>query len=158
MTQSVYGSHGKQNYNGRVCVGLTSWLRFRRADIELLVKLMGIPVPYRTKRRACLPAAIALSILLARLAYPNRLLDLHDRFGYPCATLSSVIIELGDFIFKKWAKPLLTGFNTHLLTPARLDLYASAVHAAGTPMVNIWGFMDVTFSCICRPTRGQEAC
>lgn len=129
---------------------------FSKLNIEYFVILLWIPDPFYTKKRNRVSGNIALTILLSRLAYPNRLCDLEDRFGIASQTLSSIINELSDFVFNEWAKPLLTGFNTRLLSPSRLDLYASAIRAQGSSIDNIYGFMDVTFICISRPQKGQE--
>lgn len=72
-------------------------------------------------------------------------------------TISSVVTQLGDYIFMEWANLLLTSFNTRLLLPSCLNIYASAVCARHCPMDNIYGFMDMTFYCTSRPGKGQEA-
>jgi hypothetical protein len=43
-----------------------------------------------------------------------------------------------------------------LLAPARLQEYASAIHAKGAPLDSVWGFLDCTIRGICRPSRWQR--
>ncbi|QRV82757.1 DDE superfamily endonuclease [Ceratobasidium sp. AG-Ba] len=133
------------------------WTRFSKLNIEYFVIILGIPDPFYTKKRNKIPGNLALTILLNRLSYPNRLCDLEWRYGIAATTLSTVINQLSEFVFDYWAEPLLTGFNSKLLTAGQLDSYASAIHSRGAPMNNIFGFMDVTFNCVSRPKEGQEA-
>lgn len=136
---------------------LTALHSFRRSDLTRLVRILGIPDPFYTSKQNKLPAIEALALLLARLAFPSRLVDLEDKFGYiRRETISMVIQELTGLIYDQWAAKLLHGFNRKLLTPERLDLYAATIHTRGCPMEDIWGFMDVTFDFCCRPGSLQD--
>ncbi|KDN38913.1 hypothetical protein RSAG8_09194, partial [Rhizoctonia solani AG-8 WAC10335] len=45
-------------------------------EIEYLVLVLRVSDPFRTTKRVPVPATLALSILLSRLSFPNRLVDL----------------------------------------------------------------------------------
>ncbi|RPA89080.1 hypothetical protein L873DRAFT_1832100 [Choiromyces venosus 120613-1] len=86
-------------------------------------------------------------MLLAHLAYPNRLSDLAMKFGY--TTVQS-------FIHSKW-KHLLEWDHVRL-TPERLAQYARTIERKGAPTGTVWGFIDGTIRAIARPTRRQRTC
>jgi hypothetical protein len=88
-------------------------------QIEYLAFLLRVPDPLATKRRNTIPANIALSILLGRLTSPGRLIDLESVFGLRYQTLSTVVIQLSNYVLKTWAEPILTRF-------IKSDLIASA--------------------------------
>ncbi|RPA96551.1 hypothetical protein L873DRAFT_1836727 [Choiromyces venosus 120613-1] len=70
-------------------------------------------------------------MLLAHLAYPNRLSDLAMKFG--CTTVQS-------FIHSKW-KHLLEWDHVRL-TPERLAQYARTIERKGALIGTVWGFID----------------
>ena len=93
----------------------------------------------------------ALAILLRRLAYPNRWKDLCHLFGHCpsdlCIIFYGVLGHVHDnFIY------LLTDLNApYWLSPPDLQIYAQAVSQRGSPLTNIWGFIDGTARPCCRP-------
>ncbi|KAG8697917.1 hypothetical protein FRC09_007560 [Ceratobasidium sp. 395] len=128
---------------------------FTKDDIYRLVDALKIPDPFRTSRNRRFSAFDALVILLSRLTYPCRLVDLSTRFYLPEPVLSDCINELACWITNHWAS-LLLGFNSERLNPAQLDLFASVIAARGCPMDCIWGFIDATIKMVCRPGQDQR--
>jgi len=59
-----------------------------------------------------------------------------------------------DWIYNRWHH-LLTRYNHNLLSPAKLVLYADAVHQSGAALDNCWGFVDGTVRPVCRPGTNQ---
>lgn len=57
-------------------------------------------------------------------------------------------------MFDNW-RPLLN-FNPKFHTPERLDHYAACIATAGSPIFDIWGFIDGTIKEMCRPVEDQD--
>ncbi|RPA93314.1 hypothetical protein L873DRAFT_1854457 [Choiromyces venosus 120613-1] len=71
-------------------------------------------------------------MLLARLAYPNRLSDLALKFGWPVEHISRISTTVQSLLHDKW-KHLLE-WDTVRLTPEKLLQYAQAVKRKGAPI------------------------
>lgn len=97
----------------------------------------------------------AFCILLRRLAYPNRLVDLEEKFGRAKSSLSSISNTVLDIVFANKSHLLHDLRNLNWLTEVRLRQYAAAVGAM-CPVQNCWGFIDGTARPICRPSQRQE--
>jgi len=95
-------------------------------------------------------------MLLARLAYPNRLSDLAMKFGWSVERISHISASVQSFIHSQW-KHLLE-WDAVRLTPAKLFQYANAVRRKGAPIGTVWGFIEGTIQAIVRPSRRQRTC
>lgn len=95
-------------------------------------------------------------MLLARLAYPNRLSDLAMKFGWSVERISRISTTVQSFLHSRW-KHLLEQ-DAVRLTPAKLLQYADTVRRKGAPIDTVWGFIDGTIRGIARPSRRQRTC
>ena len=65
---------------------------------------------------------------------------------------NQILVNIDD----RWNR-LLSNFNHTILSPQKLRLYADAVFMKGSPLDNVWGFIDGTLRPCSRPTRDQRA-
>lgn len=114
---------------------------------------LGIPETFHTSERDRFTGDESLAILLSRLAYPCRLFDLQSKWGRSEAALSRCVSDLSDFLFDRWKH--LFRYRPAFYTPDRLEHYAACIVAAGSPLDDIWGFIDGTVLEICRPGDDQ---
>lgn len=123
--------------------------RFFPRDIPRLMDALRIPA-YVNRLR--LPGDEALLILLSRLAYPSRLVELSLVFGRSTGTLSTIIGYMVDHLMVI-ASEKVVKFDPKYWTPY-VQYFARAIHRAGAPLENIWCFIDGTFRPCARP--GQD--
>ncbi|KAA8906389.1 hypothetical protein FN846DRAFT_753117, partial [Sphaerosporella brunnea] len=116
--------------------------RFSKAEIELLTVQLRLPEYIKGNNGIKEPRRDALCMLLARLAHPKRLADLHFEFGWQPERVSRIAKELRNIIHAKWKH--LLHFDAERLTPQKLREYANVVAAKGVPLQNCWGFVDGT--------------
>lgn len=134
---------------------LTKEISFEtRADLTRVRVCLGVPDPFITSKREHFTGDEALAILLSRLAYPCRLFDLKSKWGRSESSLSRCISELGLLLFTRWRS--LLEFNPRFHTRERLEHYAACIQAAGSPISDLWGFIDATIIEMCRPIEHQD--
>lgn len=134
------------------CVDL---FRFDKDDLEQLRVELRIPERIVCVNRTTCPGLDALCIVLRRLAYPNRLVDLSKLFGRSEAAVSIIVKHLIDFLIEEHGH-LLSSLNRTWLTRDNLDRYAAAVRERGGVVPNCWGFIDGTVRPLSRPKRHQR--
>ena len=83
------------------------------------------------------------TLLLRRLAYPCRYLDIMARFGRPAPVLSMRTNEVLDFIYTNHSHRILQG-NPAILQPVKLEENANAIQIKGGALDNCFGFIDGT--------------
>lgn len=96
----------------------------------------------------------ALAILLSQLAYPGCLFDLETKWGCSQAALSRCITELGDQVFTQW-KHVLT-LQPSFFMSEQIDCYSAPITAAGSPLEDMWGFVNGKVLAICHPSIHQQ--
>ncbi|RPB27956.1 hypothetical protein L211DRAFT_772066, partial [Terfezia boudieri ATCC MYA-4762] len=134
-----------------------TYFRFTQQEVERLVVVLQIPHPIKGRNRILQDARTGLCMLLARLAYPNRLSDLALKFGWRVERVSEITNTLLDFMVYKWK--FLLDFNHHFFTPERLSAYAKAIHDKNQcPLSTCWGFIDGTIRQIARLLHYQRTC
>ena len=126
-----------------------------KEDVIRLKDALGFPETLVGYNRTKVSGLEALCVILRRLAYPKRMIDLVPIFGRSKQELSIIFNLALSYIYDNFCN-LLTDFNQHWLTPANLRRYADAVHAKGAPLTNCWGFIDGTARPICRPSIHQR--
>lgn len=94
-------------------------------------------------------------MLLARLTSPERLADIHLKFGWEPERVSYITSKTMEIIYHKW-KHLLQ-WDPIRLTPQKLDEFARAITRKASPLINCIGFIDGTLRPISRPVRGQQS-
>jgi len=117
---------------------------------------LQLPAIIQCDNRIVEESRTGLCMLLARLAYPNRLSDLGMKFGWPVERVSRISTTVQALIYSKW-KHLLE-WDTIRLTPEKLLQYAQAIERKGAPIQTVWGFIDGTIRAIARPSRRQQTC
>lgn len=131
-----------------------SYFRFDKRNIRRLGDLLRFPDKIICENRTTCSGLDALCILLRRLSYPNRLLDLEVMFGRPKSTLSLVISAALNHIYDTW-NHLLSDLNQPWID---FQIYSDVIHRKGAPLTNCLGFIDGTVRPICRPTANQRVC
>ncbi|KIJ34460.1 hypothetical protein M422DRAFT_182036, partial [Sphaerobolus stellatus SS14] len=96
----------------------------------------------------------ALCMLLRRLAYPARLVDVEMQFGWEKSRFSRITYLTAAFLWQRW-KHLLR-FDSRRLTPAKLAWFAAAFKSKGAPLDCIAGLIDRTLQKNARPVRNQR--
>ncbi|KAE9395878.1 hypothetical protein BT96DRAFT_958384 [Gymnopus androsaceus JB14] len=86
-------------------------------------------------------------------AFPSWLVDLADCFTRSVAQLSRVINQLSNYLYKTKGHLLV---DLKRFSVDELERFASAIHAAGSPMTDIFAFIDATFEDTARPTDDQH--
>lgn len=99
---------------------------------------------------------LGLCILLRRLAYPNRLVELQSVFGLSTPSLSQISNTVLDIIYQQKGHLLQDLRNLNWLTEERLKRFAEVI-GQRSPLNNCWGFIDGTARPICRPSVNQQA-
>ena len=103
----------------------------------------------------CVSGVEVLCLVLKRLAYPCRYVDLQEFFNRP-KTECNVFFLMGiNFIYRNFSSRL-TDWNQPWLTLPAIQNYCNAVFASGAPLRNCWGFVDGTVRQMCRPTHHQR--
>lgn len=94
-----------------------------------------------------------LCLVLRRLAYPVRLLDLCDEFGHGVNWISAVFNDAVLHLYTRWRTGL--AWSPNWLTFERVRAYAEAINTSQGGDI-YWGFLDGTARRICRPDWHQE--
>jgi len=134
------------------------YFRFEKSKFESLAEALELPETmifgrgYRTNRME------ALHILLRRLAYPNRYIDLAEMFQLRPQYLSVVFNGTVAFLFNKWGN-FIRSLDHPWLNPESLASYNRAFQSSGCPLASCVATIDGTKHCFCRPGHNlQEAC
>ncbi|XP_045460372.1 uncharacterized protein LOC123670849 [Harmonia axyridis] len=118
--------------------------RFTKKDLRRLRHVLRIPQKIVTETRNTVDGQLALCILLKRLSYPNRLIDLESFFNYESQSLSQIITATANFIMENHGH-LLDNLSAHQwLDRNRYQLYALSIRNMGGAVPNCWGFIDGT--------------
>lgn len=127
--------------------------RFRKEDIRLLAVRLLLPETVRKpSNRLAWCRVDGLCLVLRRLAYPNRLLELIPIFGRGKSQLSEMFNETCRLIHDRWSH-LLTDLDW--LPLEKVQEFSVAI-GARAPLQNCWGFIDGTPRKVCRPGIGQR--
>ena len=129
------------------------FFRFRKNDLPRLGAALRIPNILRANN-CVYSGEEALLLLLRRLAYPNRLVDLVQLFGLYEGELSALFNAVLNHVFQLFHH-LVTD-----LTPwiPHVPHFAQAISAkTGISALMIWCFVDGTLRPVARPTTGQRS-
>ena len=129
--------------------------RFLKNDIYLLKDALQIPDIFICSNGLNVDGIEALCILLNRFSYPIRFGDMVPKFGRPEPQLSMIAGDIVNNVYNMHHDKL-TNFNQQWLSPVNLQRFADAIHQAGAPLDNCWGFVDGTVRPICRPNELQR--
>ncbi|KAF7371924.1 hypothetical protein MVEN_00050100 [Mycena venus] len=132
-----------------------TFFRFTHADVYTLVDALNLPdVIYCEENRICEDKITALCMLLRRLAYPCRLVDLEVEFGWETSRTSRITRLTAEFLWSRWKH--LLHFDADRLTPERLAYFAATISAKGSPASGIVAAIDGTLKKIAHPLRNQR--
>ncbi|OXA55035.1 hypothetical protein Fcan01_10212 [Folsomia candida] len=129
--------------------------RFIKEEILNLINVLRIPKEMRTPQGLKFLGAEGFCILLRRLAYPNRLLDLQPIFGRREEELSHIFNTVLDYIYDNF-RWLTESWKQWWLQVDHLKAYSDAITAKGSALQTCFGFIDGTLHATCRPTRHQQ--
>ena len=127
--------------------------RFKKGHFEELNKVLRLKPIYKASNGIKWKGSEGLALLLRRLAYPNRLVDLVPYFGRHVTELSVMFNTMVNEIYQLH-KHRVSSVNQSWID---FESYARAIHDKGACLDNIWGFLDGTQLRICRPSDGQES-
>ena len=121
--------------------------RFTRDEIKRIAPLLWSRPWVKLSTRERVPRLEALCILLRRLSYPNRLVDLMDIFPRHLARLSEIITVTLNEIHERFI--YLRIMNPDIYTTEQLHVLADAVAAKGdVQLTTCFGFIDGTVRAI----------
>ena len=135
-----YWQYDKFNLDSISDDDVISEFRFMKHDIKRLVDVMNFPNEitchfYNDLRVSGLEA---LCIVLKRLAYPCRYVDMIPRFGRAVPQLCMIFNQTIDLIDTNWGQ-LLENMNQPWLSPDCLMIFADSVYRKGAALDNVWG-------------------
>ncbi|KAK3848264.1 MAG: hypothetical protein J3R72DRAFT_360322, partial [Linnemannia gamsii] len=129
--------------------------RFQVDEIYDIVDSLRIPDILQLDNGSKVSSIEGICLLLRRLAFPCRLFELMPMFGRLEGMLTRIINATMRWIYNCWAQRLFSWDYTRL-TPAKLEQFARAVSRAGSPLLDIVGFIDETVRPIARPMENQR--
>lgn len=133
----------------------TRFFRFQQDEIRTILASLRMPDIFKADNGLAFASIEGLSLVLRRLAYPCRLIDLVHMFGRSESSLSRMISTVLRWIHRRWSRRLLH-WDHQRLTPAKLEQFAAVVSEQGSPLPAVIGFIDGTVRPIARPTQDQE--
>ena len=131
---------------------------YTKLELERVQAALHIPDQIRGKNRSVFSGMEGLCVLLHRLSFSCRLCDLEPIFGCGKAELSIIVNTMLPLLYNEW-NHLFTNIahhRQHWLTQERMEEACAAVQGKGSPLPNVWGFVDGTIRRICRPRNGQR--
>ena len=129
--------------------------RVEKADIPFLIDALRMPPVFVCGNGTVCDATEGLCILLKRFAYPCRYSDMIPIFGRSVPELSIISNEITDWLYTNHGHRI-TRWNHDILSPVRLDVYATAICNKGAALENCFGFIDGTVRPISRPIINQR--
>ena len=141
------------NYSDKEC---RAYFRFKRDDLFQLLDALRIPKVMKTSSQDSATGLEALCILLRRLAYPNRWLELRKMFGRSNGSLNRIFYATLRIIDK--CSSVLKTWDHSWLTEDDFQEYAASIADKVEPGVipDVFGFIDGTARPICRPIKFQR--
>ena len=131
--------------------------RFMKHDITRMAEVLNIPneITCHFYNDLKVDGVEALCVVLKRLAYPCRYVDMIPRFGRAVPQLCMIFNQTIDLIDRNWGH-LLERLDQLWLSPDCLMRFAEAVHRRGAALGNVWGFIDGTVRACSRPKVNQR--
>ena len=102
-------------------------LRFGKADIFLLLEVLRFPDKFVCSQRTVCSKLKGLCILLKRLAFPCRYIDMVSRFGRNPTELCLIFSTVVEFVYSSHCHRL-ESWNRPFLLPQVLERYAQIIH------------------------------
>ena len=125
------------------------------ADIYKLCSLLQFPEKVISTSRVTSTDLECIYIMLRRLAYPNRLKDVENILGGRHQSEISVLCTYAVQHVYNTHRHLLLNINQTWIID-NIPLFAEAITNAGSPLTNLWEFVNGTVRPIRRPTNNQR--
>ena len=129
--------------------------RFNHQDLYRSKTALDLPDRMVAYNRQTFKGMEGLCLMLRRLAFPCRFSDLITGYGRHVAQLWIIYNHMIDHIYDTFWH-LLKSFDQNWLLRPYLQSFADAIHRAGAPLDNCWGFIDGTLRAIARPEENQR--
>ena len=128
------------------------WARFRfnHEQLRFLVAQLQIPAEVQTYVGDVCSGHEGLCILLRRLAFPARFIDLEMEFRHNSGATSQINNHMLQTTWEKWSA--IMDFHPALKKPEVLQRFAAKITGKGSPLSCCFGFIDGTERQICRPS------
>jgi hypothetical protein len=121
--------------------------RFDVDGIKELGYILGLPAVVVTANRNRVHRDEAMCVVLNRLAFPVRFYSMACVFGRSRSNLCDIFWHVINVIYEHWGGLL---YLNRKLVEKNVDRYCRAVAAKGSPMNNVFGFIDGTKVPTCR--------
>jgi hypothetical protein len=127
--------------------------RFTLTEIERICTAMDLPALI-TVNRVRVSAVQGVAMLLRRLVWPARLVDLAVEFGLDVSSTGRIINHMAVMIVQL--------YHAHFdlwpgLDATRIAESAAAITAHTPEVIDIWGFIDGTSRRVARPIRDEHS-
>jgi len=136
---------------------LVQLCRFTSRDIVEISAVLQLPPHFETHSRYPFTREEGFFLLCIRLASTSTLYKLESITGYSRNHISECTNWMLSWIFDHWDH-LLQDFASGHLMHTRLQLFTCKIKEHGTPLPNVWGFIDCTIQPIARPMTWQRIC
>ena len=132
-------------------------LPFMKKDIPRLGDALDLPneLNCHLYNDLVVDSAEALCIVLSRLAYPCRYLDMVSLFGRSVPQLNMIFNQTTGLIDSSHNHGL-SDLNQGWLSPRCLKAFANSIHRKGAALDNVWGIIARTVQPCCRPKVNQR--
>ena len=129
--------------------------RFLKNDIYFLRESLQIPENVICSNILVVLREEVLCILLKRFSYPMCRGDMVPRLGCSDHQFSMITSDMANLLFNMYHHKI-SSLNQQWLSPPNLQQFAGAVHDAGAPLTNCFGFINEIVRQICRPGEMQR--
>lgn len=134
--------HSGHRYLDQIpCNDIFEWFRFAREDLPRLARALKIPDIIRLENGSQYDAMERLCLLMRRRAYPNRFTDIRCIFGRSKPELPMIFTYMIEFVDHSFGY-LLISLDFCWRKLPNLQKFAHAIRRKGSPLSDIWGFID----------------
>ena len=126
-----------------------------KAYILQLVYALQLPDAFSCQKRSTFSSTEGLFVLLKRIRFPCRYVNMIPRFEHPVSVLSLITSHMVDYIYETHGH-LIMQWKRNLLNPVVLQTYANYISGKGSPLTNCFGFIERTVQPIVQPGHAQR--
>ncbi len=144
-----YDRFDLDNFNDAQCKAL---FRFAKDDLVELSQLLAFPHEYVGQNGIVWEPLEGTCMLLWRLCYPGRLLDLVPYFGHSEPDCSIIVNNMLADVHHRFGY-LISSVSQPWM---QHEHYCEVVSRKGAPVNNIFGFIDGMLHHICHPGQNQR--
>jgi hypothetical protein len=126
--------------------------RFTLPEIERIAAAMRLPSTMEVNK-VKFTRAFGLAMLLRKLVWPARNVDLATEFGLDYSTAGRIVAVMFTEVEGMYSHHLELWPG---LTPARIASYAAAITACTPQVIDVWGFVDGSSRRIARPVVNER--